>query len=94
MTMDIDTLRALALAMLIAERRPLVMLDDEVRAALGMRARKGRLRTDDLSLRLIQLIDSADVWRVRAERARRDVIARAYVPASRPQRVRRLRCVA
>jgi hypothetical protein len=91
---DIDTLRGLALAMLIAERRPLVLLDDEVRHALGMRARKGRLRLDDLSLRLVQLIDSADVWRLRAERARRVVVVRACMPAVPPPKVRRLRCVA
>lgn len=88
--MDIDTLRGLAMALLIAERRPLVMLDDEVRQALGMRARKGRLRLDDLSLRLMQMIDSADVWRMRAERARRALCR----PAVAPARIRRLRCVA
>ncbi len=93
MSPDIDTLRQMALAILIAETRPVAVLDDEVRAALGMRARKGRLRLDDLSLRLVQLIDSSDLWRVRAMRARRALVVRAPVHASQAPTVRRLRCV-
>ncbi len=85
---DIDTLRALALALLIAETRPLVALDDEVRAALGMRARKGRLRLDDLSLRLVQLVGSSDLWRVRAERARRSLVVAGAGAASKAPKVR------
>ncbi|MFV3078095.1 hypothetical protein [Niveispirillum fermenti] len=89
---DIDTLRHLALALLIAEARPLAVLDDEVRAALGMRARRGRLRLDDLSLRLVQLIGSSDLWRVRAQRARRALMVRGASAASQAAKVRGLRC--
>lgn len=69
--MDLDVLRSLAMALLIMEHRPLVALDDEVRQALGMRARRGRFRCDDLQLRLIQLVGSSDMLRTRAEKARR-----------------------
>ena len=89
--MDLDTARDLALAILIMERRPMVALDDEVRAALGMRARRGRFRLDDLQLRLVQLVISSDLWRVRGEAARRRVVQ--TVPAVRAGG-RRARCAA
>lgn len=85
MSPDIDTLRQMALAILIAETRPVAVLDDEVRAALGMRARKGRLRLDDLSLRLVQLIDSSDLWRVWAVRARKRLSAPALTGTPRSE---------
>lgn len=79
--MSLDDLRALALALMLAEARRMEMLDDDVRQALGMRARRGRLRLDDLACRLVQLIDSSDIWRVRALSARRRVTR----PGWRPQ---------
>lgn len=88
--MGLDKARDLALAILIMERRPMVVLDDEVRAALGMRARRGRFRLDDLQLRLVQLVISSDLWRVRGEGARRRVVQ--VLPARAGGR--RARCVA
>lgn len=79
--MDLDTARDLAMALLIMERRPMVALDDEVRVALGMRARRGRFRLDDLQLRLVQLVISSDLWRARGEAARRRVITAPAVRA-------------
>lgn len=76
---DIDTLRQMALALLIEERRPLSCLDDEVRLALGMRARRGRMRVDDLACRLVQLIDSSEIWAARARAARRRVTRTMFV---------------
>lgn len=87
--MDLDKARDLALAILIMERRPMVALDDEVRAALGMRARRGRFRLDDLQLRLVQLVISSDLWRVRGEAARRRVVHTGPVV-----RERQAKCVA
>lgn len=78
--LDLDALRSLALALLLAERRQLRLLDDDVRRMLGMQARRGRLRLDDLQLRLVQLIDSDPVWRRRADRARSHVLKAAAMP--------------
>lgn len=85
--LDLADLRQLALALLLAETRLLVCLDDEVRAALGLRPRRGCCRADDLALRLLQLIDSSPIWRRRAELARASVVSAALAPAT-PDRAR------
>lgn len=79
--MDLPGLQQLALAIMIDERRPLACLDDEVRQALGMRARRGRFRADDLACRLVQLIDSSEVWALRAKGARRRVVRTLFAGA-------------
>jgi hypothetical protein len=60
--------RALAFAMMAAERRPLLRLDGEVRRALGLSSRR-RMRTDLLLERLAALVADYPTWRRRAQRA-------------------------